>query len=77
MPGISMTPCEATYLAWLDVSALGLANPGEFFEQHGVGLSDGIQFGAAPGAFVRLNFACPRARLQDALDRMQRALRSR
>ncbi len=50
LPGIALTPCEATYLAWLDVSALKLASPGAFFESHGVGLSDGGQFGAPAGS---------------------------
>jgi cystathionine beta-lyase len=73
IPAIRMTPCEATYLAWLDVSALGLADPIAHFEAHGVGLSDGAFFGAARGSHVRLNFGCPRATLTEALVRMQRA----
>ncbi len=77
LPAIKLTPCEATYLAWLDVSALKLDNPGQFFEQHGVGLADGAQYGAPAGKFVRLNFGCPRATLTAALARMKRALDSR
>jgi cystathionine beta-lyase len=77
LPGITMLPCAATYLAWLDVAALRLENPGAFFEAHGVGLSDGGQFGAPPGQFVRLNFGCPRATLTEALHRLQRALAAR
>lgn len=77
IPSITMTPCEATYLAWLDVSALGLPNPGEFFEQHGVGLADGAQYGTPAGKFVRLNFGCRRATLTEALHRMQRAVAAR
>jgi cysteine-S-conjugate beta-lyase len=74
LPMIKLTPCEATYLAWLDVSAFNLKEPGHFFEQHGVGLADGAQYGVAPGKFVRLNFGCPRATLAEALRRMQRAV---
>jgi cysteine-S-conjugate beta-lyase len=77
LPMIKLTPCEATYLAWLDVSALNLKDPGYFFEQHGVGLADGAQYGVAPGKFVRLNFGCPRATLGEALRRMQRAAAAR
>ncbi len=76
LPAITMTPCDATYLAWLDVSALQLDNPGLFFEQHGVGLADGAQYGAPAGKFVRLNFGCPRTTLSEALARMQRAVAS-
>ncbi len=72
MPGVTATPVEATYLAWLDCRATGLAEPAAFFEAAGVGLSDGREFGA-PG-FVRLNFGCPRATLTQALNRMHSAL---
>lgn len=77
LPMIKMTPCEATYLAWLDVSALQLKDPGYFFEQHGIGLADGAQYGVPAGQFVRLNFGCPRATLAEAMRRMQRAVTTR
>lgn len=72
MPGLSVTPVEATYLAWIDTRERGLADPSSFFEQAGVGLSDGVAFGL-PG-FVRLNFGCPRSLLAEALQRMRKAL---
>jgi cysteine-S-conjugate beta-lyase len=75
LPGIRVeAPIEATYLAWLNVEALGLPDPSGHFERHGVGLSDGRHFGAPPGRYVRLNFGCPRATLAEALARMKRAL---
>ncbi|MBI3887421.1 MAG: putative C-S lyase [Opitutae bacterium] len=77
LPGVALSRVEATYLAWLDVSALELAQPAGFFEGHGVGLSDGAAFGAAPGTFVRLNFGCPRATLAEACARLKRALAAR
>ena len=72
MPGLSMDPVEATYLAWIDARALNLPDPTRFFVDAGVGLSDGRDF-AAEG-FVRLNFACPRPTLTNALHRLQSAL---
>ena len=72
MPKIRMLPMQATYLAWLDVRGLDLDNPVKFFEDAGVGLSNGLDFGA-PG-FLRLNFGCPRTRLQEGLERIARAL---
>lgn len=72
MPGLSSWPVEATYLAWIDARGLGVDNPARFFEQAGVGLSDGADFGA-PG-FVRLNFGCCRSTLEEALARMGRAI---
>ncbi len=74
LPGIGHHPMEATYLAWFDVSALGLDDPAGFFERAGVGLSDGVPFGAEQ--CLRLNFGCPRPRLTEALERMERALRA-
>ncbi|SDG67284.1 MalY/PatB family protein [Propionivibrio dicarboxylicus] len=71
MPGLSMTPVEATYLAWIDARGLGLADPALHFEQAGVGLSSGVDFGN-PG-WVRLNFACPASTLDLALERMRGA----
>lgn len=68
IPGLSMTPVEATYLAWIDARGLGVENPVRFFEENGVGLSDGADFGA-PG-WVRLNFGCPRETLEVALQRI-------
>lgn len=72
MPGLSMTHVEATYLAWIDARKTGIADPAGFFEQAGVGLSDGVDFGG-PG-YVRLNFGCPRSLLIEALRRMREAL---
>lgn len=74
MPGVKMNPPEATYLAWMDCRDTGLPDPTGFFEQAGVGLSDGKAFGL-PG-FVRLNFGCTHATLDEALNRMSRALKS-
>lgn len=73
LPGVKMAwPLEATYLAWLDARGLGAEKPQPFFEAAGVGLSEGADFGA-PG-FLRLNFGCPRATLEEALRRMARAV---
>jgi len=72
MPGLTMTPVEATYLAWIDARAAGLEDPGAFFENAGVGLSNGSDFDAA--GFVRLNFGCSRILLKRALQRMEAAL---
>ena len=78
LPGIVIeAPIEATYLAWLNVAALGLADPIAHFEQHGVGLSEGTAFGAAKGHYVRLNLGCTRATLAEALRRMKLALAAR
>ncbi len=74
MAGLSMFRMEATYLAWIDARRLDTILPGRFFEAFGVGLSEGKDFGSS--GFVRLNFGCRRSLLQEALQRMKRAIRS-
>lgn len=76
LPGVRTWHVEATYLAWLDARGLDISHPARFFEDHGVGLSDGVPFGA-PAGFLRLNFGCPREQLDEALNRMARAVASR
>jgi cystathionine beta-lyase len=66
-----MTHVEATYLAWIDARDLGVDDPVRFFEEAGVGLSNGADFGL-PG-WVRLNFGCSRTTLDSALERMRLA----
>ena len=70
--GISMSPVEATYLAWLDVSMLNLDDAMTFFESAGIGLSDGPQFDGR--GYMRLNFACPMETLVEACDRIENAV---
>ncbi len=76
MPGVQMGIPEGTYLAWLDCRQAGLpGNPYQFFlEKAKVALNDGATFGKGGQGFVRLNFGCPRATLQEALERMAQAL---
>ncbi len=75
LPGIKTWHVEATYLAWIDARELAVSDPAAYFEQAGVGLYAGKLFDA-PG-FLRLNFACPRARLEEALGRMREAVLAR
>lgn len=72
MRGLTMAHVQATYLAWIDASGLGVKDVHAHFLEHGVALSPGAQFGA-PG-YVRLNFGTQRAHLDKALLRMRRAV---
>ena len=72
MPGIYAGPVEATYLAWIDVSQLELSDPPAFFEAAGVGMSAGHEFGDT--GWMRFNFACPRARVEKAVERIREAI---
>jgi len=70
--GLKLDKIEATYLAWMDVSALELSNPQAFFEQAGVGMSPGREFG--DNGFMRLNFGCSKGRLIKAVSRIRKAV---
>ncbi len=72
IPGFSMAKHEATYLVWIDVSKSGIENPVDFFENIGVGFSDGANFDG-PG-FIRMNIGCPRTILKEALERVYKAV---
>ncbi|RRW54652.1 MalY/PatB family protein [Pseudomonas moraviensis] len=78
LPGVTINVPQGTYLAWLDCTALDLPDPQRFFlEQGKVGLSAGLDFGDRHQQFVRLNFGCPRALLEEGVARMERALANR
>ncbi|QZQ51941.1 PatB family C-S lyase [Erwinia persicina] len=72
LPGLSVAAPEASYLAWIDASKLKVASPALFFEKHGLGFSPGRDFG--DDKFIRFNFGCQRAMLDEALRRMTLAL---
>jgi len=72
--GLPLAHVEATYLAWIDCSSLGLEDPAAHFLRHGVGLSPGSQFGEP--RFVRLNFGTQRSRLKEALKRIKTSLKT-
>lgn len=73
---LDVTSLEATYLAWINCQKLGLENPNEYFEQAGVGLSAGLEFGQEGAGYARMNFACPRSTLKQGLDRIEKAINS-
>ncbi len=67
-PQIGYQRPQATFVAWLDVSALQMADPAAAFLNGGVALSAGEAYGQA--SHVRLNFGCTAEQLQEALQRM-------
>jgi cystathionine beta-lyase len=72
-PGLSIIPGEATYLAWIDASGLGVENPAQHFEKNaGLFLSDGAFFGWPK--HIRFNFGCPRARMLEGLEKIAKAI---
>ena len=78
MPQIHLIEPEGTYLPWVDFSKLGLNTPElERFivERAKLWLDGGHIFGAGGAGFQRFNIATPRAILQEALDRLENAVR--
>jgi cysteine-S-conjugate beta-lyase len=66
---------QATYLVWLDCRSTGL-NAEELMQQaiaKGLALSDGKMFGPGGEGFLRMNIACPRSMLHEALIRFKEA----
>jgi cystathionine beta-lyase len=79
IPKIKVVVPQGTYLIWLDCRALGMDNMSlnRFMrEKAKVGLTDGFLFGAAGSGFQRINIACPRSILEEALGRIGSAVKS-
>jgi cystathionine beta-lyase len=76
LPGVRMALPQGTYLAWLDCRGSGAGeDPQRFFlDRARVAFNPGSDFGAAGRGFVRLNFGCPRAMVEEGVRRMARAL---
>lgn len=72
LPGVRMTTVEATCLAWIDINERGIDDPGFYFEQHGLGLSEGKQFDGE--GYMRFNFGCPRKTLNKAIECFRQAM---
>jgi len=80
IPGIKAMKPEGTYLLWLDCRALNLdtqALKTLMFQQAEVAFSEGSVFGSEGEGYLRINFACPRSILEEALTRFGRAVRER
>ena len=77
LPQIRLIEPEATYLMWLDMSALGM-NDEELkkfmIEKARLGCNDGPSFGTGGSGFQRMNVACPRAVLKKALEQLKEAI---
>lgn len=76
IPGLRSMGLEATYLAWVDFTGTGMA-PGEFTARVEKGAriaaNHGATFGLGGESFLRFNLATPRARVAEAVARLQAA----
>ncbi|TYP71278.1 MalY/PatB family protein [Paenibacillus methanolicus] len=78
IPQVKPMKPEGTYMVWLDCRAIS-ENPQELkklmFERAGVAFSEGSVFGRQGQGYLRVNLACPRSLLAEALDKFAQAVR--
>ncbi|NSX53954.1 MalY/PatB family protein [Parasulfitobacter algicola] len=76
IPGLKSMPLEATYLAWVDFSDIGMTR-NDFTDRvtkdAKIAVNHGPTFGTGGEDFLRFNIATPRALVEDAIARMQKA----
>jgi cystathionine beta-lyase len=77
IPGIKPVRPEATYMIWLDCRDLGM-EPAElnsfFIEKAGLGLNEGSTFGKGGEGFMRMNVACRRQTVVEAMERILKGI---
>jgi cystathionine beta-lyase len=73
VPGVRAMHLESTYLGWLDFTALGL-DPSDLLKkvqrEAGIAVNAGPSFGKGGAGWLRFNFACRRAMVEDCVDRL-------
>jgi cysteine-S-conjugate beta-lyase len=76
IPGLKVYPLEGTYLAWVDCTSLGMndeALKDFMLKKAKLWLDEGTMFGSGGSMFMRINIACPRSILKQALERLEKA----
>lgn len=80
IPQVKLVEAEGTYLVWLDFKGLGLSDEqldGLIVHKARLWLDAGTMFGAGGEGFQRINIACPRAILKQALLQLEQAVKNR
>jgi cystathionine beta-lyase len=80
LPLIRPVKPEATYMIWLDCRAMGMNGQdlNRFFVDYaGVGLNEGSRFGPGGEGFMRMNLACPRGTVLQALEQIENAIKDK
>lgn len=73
-PELKVLPLEATYLVWVDCKALNMPSATiarRLLEDGKLWINEGSIYGRAGEGFIRFNIACPRALLQEGLERFE------
>ena len=80
LPNIKLVPGHATYLLWIDISALNIRSDNfvdELRKQTGLILSPGLQFGNGGEYFLRMNIATSLEKVKDAMNRLKKYIDSK
>ena len=76
LPQWKVSPLEGTYLPWVDIKATGMTSQAyadHLLKETNVWVNPGTMYGKESGeGYIRLNIACPRALLTEALERIAR-----
>ena len=73
---VRLTKPEGTYLAWIDFRDTGMSNKeinSFVLEKAKITVDPGEWFGAGGEGFVRMNLACPRSKVEEAMERLRKA----
>ena len=79
LPEVHLVEQDATYLLWLDCSSItqDATHLGAFLRKStGLYVTAGTQYRGNGNLFLRFNVACPRARLEDGLQRLERGIKT-
>ena len=76
LPKLKIASEDATYLMWLDISADGKSGGLASFirQKSGLYLSEGKEYGENGDDFLRINIACPKATVEDGMNRLKESL---
>ncbi|RDY29133.1 pyridoxal phosphate-dependent aminotransferase [Romboutsia weinsteinii] len=77
MPKLKVKKPEGTYLLWVDFSEIGLTDEElakVLVEKGKVALNNGTSFGMGGNGYQRINLACPRSMVEEALNRIKTAI---
>lgn len=74
IPSLYVTPAEATYLCWVDISKVSTDSPSfckELREKTGLFVNDGAEYGEPGRSFIRINLATQKKNVLDGLERLK------
>ncbi|MGX7109616.1 MalY/PatB family protein [Facklamia miroungae] len=76
LPGIVVTPMEASYLLWLDLTPLNMECDEiiELLESHHIYINNGLMFGSCGEGYIRIHLALPKDVVKESIERFIKAL---